>query len=128
MDQPPARKGWWDKFGNAFRGLRVGVQGHSSFFVHFFSTALVVATALAMGMTLVEWAILLVCVTAVLTAEMFNSALESLARAIDKSSNPHLRDALDVASAAVLVCAAGAAVVGALIFLRKLGTMMHWWG
>ena len=82
----------------------------------------VIAAALAMGMTLVEWAILLVCVTAVLTAEMFNSALESLARALDKSSNPHIRDALDIASAAVLVCAVGAAVVGALIFLRKLGT------
>lgn len=127
VDQPPQRSGWGKKFSNALRGLRVGIQGHSSFFVHFFSTALVIAAALAMGMSLVEWALLLVCVASVLTAEMFNSALESMARAFERHPDPHVGDALDIASAAVLVCSVGAAVVGALIFLNKLAQMLHWW-
>jgi diacylglycerol kinase len=122
------RKRWRDKFAHALHGLRVGVQGHSSFFVHFFSTALVIATALAMGMSLLEWAILFGCVAAVLTAEMFNSALESLSRALGLDPDPHIRDALDIASAAVLLSALGAALVGALIFLRRLAMMMGWGG
>lgn len=126
-DQSAPRKHWRDKFAHALHGLRVGVHGHSSFFVHFFSTALVIAAALAMGMEPLEWAILLGCVAAVLTAEMFNSAIESLARALEKSSDPHVRDALDIASSAVLLNAAGAAVVGLLIFLRRFAELMGWW-
>ena len=50
----------------------------------------------------VDWSILLLCIFGVLTAELFNSALESVARAIDTRHNPHLAAALDIASAAVL--------------------------
>src|SRR5262249_357562 len=42
---PPAKKQrkWQAKFRDAFRGLKLGVRGHSSFSVHFFFTALTVA-------------------------------------------------------------------------------------
>src|SRR5262249_37078383 len=39
------RRPWRRKFGDAYRGLKLGIRGHSSFFVHFFFTALVVAAA-----------------------------------------------------------------------------------
>ena len=64
----------------------------------------------------------------VLAAEMFNSALESLARAITDRPHPLVRDALDIASAAVLVTALGAAAVGLLIFLHRAGVLLGWWG
>ena len=67
-----------------------------------------------------EWLILLLCVVGIVTAEMFNSAIEHLARAITREENPEIRDALDVASAAVLIASAGAAVVGLAIFGREL--------
>lgn len=122
-----ARRRWRDKFLNALRGLRTGVQGHSSFFVHFFFTALVVAAALAMGMSVVEWAILLACVSLVLMAELFNSALETLVRSLDREPARALRDTLDIAAAAVLVAALGAALIGGLLFLRRLGILFDWW-
>ena len=63
--------------------------------------------------------------TIVLAAEMFNSALEAMARAIDTQYNRDLGDALDIASAAVLVCAVGAAAVGLIVFLHRLWFLLE---
>lgn len=53
----------------------------------------------------------------VLAVEMFNSSIEALARAVTEDFNPHIRDALDIASGAVFVAVLGAATVGLLILL-----------
>src|SRR4051794_40997040 len=80
LEEPPARprsrRPWRDKFRAAFRGVKLGVRGHSSFFVHFFFAALVLAAAVVLGCGLVQWCLLLGCIGLVLTAELFDSALE----------------------------------------------------
>jgi diacylglycerol kinase len=60
------------------------------------------------------------CITVVLTAEMFNSALESMAKAITGEIDPHLGNSLDIGSAAVLVASIGASGVGCAIFISHL--------
>ena len=60
--RPKGRRPWGDKFGDAFRGLKLGVRGHSSFFVHFFFAALVAAAALVFRCDLLEWCVLLGCI------------------------------------------------------------------
>jgi diacylglycerol kinase (ATP) len=62
---------------------------------------------------------LVLCITVVQAAELFNSALECLAKAIDTNHNPHIADALDLAGGAVLVTAIGAATVGAIVFVAR---------
>ena len=57
---------------------------------------------------------------------MFNSALEHLGRAIGDDYDPTLGTALDIGSAAVLTASIGAAVVGCVIFLHRLGVLMNW--
>lgn len=118
---------WAAKFRRAFRGVKLGVRGQSSFFVHFFAASLVVAAAMALDADRTEWLLLAACIAAVLTAEMFNSALERLAKAVDTRFNPNVRDALDTASGAVLIAALGAATIGAVIFLRLVGENLRWW-
>lgn len=118
---------WRNKLGHAFRGFKRGVRGQSSFFVHFFMAAAVVVTAFALGATLVEWCLLLLCIAAVLAAEMFNSALESLAHAIRREYNSDIGNALDIGSAAVLITALGAALVGTILFTNRLALLIGWW-
>ena len=43
--QTRPKRAWRAKFGDAMRGLKLGIRGHSSFFVHFFFSALVLAAA-----------------------------------------------------------------------------------
>jgi diacylglycerol kinase len=125
--KPISERPWLCKFRDAFRGVKAGVRGQSSFFVHFFLTAAVIVAAVVLRVDLIEWCILLACVAIVLTAEMFNSALESMAKAITGESDPHLGNSLDIGSGAVLVASIGAAVVGSIIFVNRLGIMLQWW-
>lgn len=118
---------WSSKFGHAFRGVKRGFRGHSSFFVHVFAAAAVMAAALTLGVSLLEGCILIGCVTAVFVAEMFNSAIEETVRGLTDEYREQLRDGLDIASAAVLIASLGAALIGAVIFLNRLGLLLGWW-
>lgn len=124
----PRPSGWYAKFGNAFRGLVLGIRGESSFQVHFFFAVAVLLAGLSLRLDdLRQWCLLLLCITLVLTAELFNSALERMARAISDRHDANLGAALDIGSAAVLTASVGAAVVGTIIFLARLGQLLGWW-
>jgi diacylglycerol kinase len=110
-------RSWIRKFSDAFRGGAVAVRGHSSFWVHLPCALLVAVAGIVWNLDAWEWGIVGLCVVLVLVAELFNTALEELAKAVAPAFNPHVRDALDVASAAVLVAAVGAVALGALVFL-----------
>ena len=114
------RRPWTRKFADAFRGLSRAVRSQSSFLVHILVAAAVVGVAAVLRVSPVEWCLLVGAIAAVVAAEVFNSAVEALARAFGPSRNPRIRDALDMASAAVLVAACGAVVVGCIVFGPRL--------
>ena len=114
------RRTWQRKFADAFRGCSRAFRSQSSFAVHVTVACIVVAAAASFRVTAVEWCLLSLAIGGVLTAEVFNTALESLARGPGSRRHPRLRDALDMASAAVLVAAATAAVVGVVVFGPRL--------
>jgi len=122
-----ASRSWFDKFADAFRGIGVGMRGQNSFGVHLAMAAAVVVMAGILRVSLVEWCLLILSIVSVLAAELFNSAIERLAREVDREHNPNVGAALDIASGAVLMAAIGAAAVGSLIFGYRLGVMLEWW-
>ncbi len=114
------RRPWREKFRAAFRGLKLGVRGHSSFAVHFFFSALVLVAAGIFLREAWEWCVLLGCIGMVLTAELVNSAIETLFRGLDETTKARTWPALDVAAGAVLLASITAAVIGSIVFLRHL--------
>jgi len=125
--RPKGRRPWGDKFGDACRGLKLGIRGHSSFFVHFFFAALVVAAALVFRCDLLEWCVLLGCIGLVLTAELVNSAIETLYHGLDDVAKLRTKPCLDIAAGAVLLASITAIVIGGLVFLNRLGAMVTSW-
>lgn len=126
-DSGPSQRSWAAKFGDAFHGVREEIRSQSSFRVHFTVAAAVILCAAMLRVEPLEWCILLLCIAGVFTAEMFNTALEALARAITDQPNRHIRVALDVASAAVLTASIGAAAIGLILFVHRLGCRLAWW-
>jgi diacylglycerol kinase len=120
---PPARS-WRTKFGVAFRGIKVGIRGQSSFFVHFFFAALALAAAIVLSCDSAEWCLLIGCIGFVLTAELFNSALETLFRGLDETAKQRVWPCLDIAAGGVLLAAIVAIIIGAIIFLPKLAAFL----
>jgi diacylglycerol kinase len=123
---PPERKKhrrWRDKFRVAFRGIKMGIRGHSSFAVHFFFTALVLAAGVILRCGVLEWCLLLGCIGLVLTVELFNSAVETLFRGLDEATQQRVWPCLDISAGAVLLASVTAAVIGTIVFVRQLAIL-----
>jgi len=116
LDQPSTLlRRWRLKFSNALRGIVVGIRNQNSYCIHFPAILFIVAIASWLRVSQGQWLALILCITLVFSAELFNSAIEHLARAITREENPEVRDALDVASGAVLAASIGAAIVGLVV-------------
>jgi diacylglycerol kinase len=122
--QPKGHRRWRDKFHEAFRGIKLGVRGHSSFSVHFFCAAAALAACVALDCRLWEWCAVLLCIGGVFTAELFNSAIETLFHGLDPDTTGRWNGSLDIAAGAVLTAGLFAALVGALVFGNRLAELM----
>lgn len=121
VPRPPSLVGRWVwKFACAFRGIAAGMRGQNSFYVHIPAAIVACGFAAWLQVSTTEWMILVLCIAIVLAAELFNSAIEHLARAVTQEVNPEIRNALDTASGAVLAASIGASVVGVMVLVN------HW--
>lgn len=118
--QTPSRRKWRERLRPACRGIKLGVRGHSRFFVHFFCTALVLAAAIVLRCDLVQWCLLIGCIGLVQITELLNNAIEALFRGLDEESQSRASSCLDIAAGAVLLASITAALIGGLIFLSRL--------
>jgi diacylglycerol kinase (ATP) len=117
-------RSWFTMFRDAFRGIREGVLGERAFAVHIPMAIAVIATAAFFNVTPTEWLVLVLCITLVITAELLNSALERMAKAVTQERNVHVGAALDIAAGAVLFASIGAVICGLVIFVPHA---MNWW-
>lgn len=116
----PPKRSWLGKFADAFRGLFHALTTEWSFAAHLPVAAAAVALAAWLGISPVEWCLVVLSIGGVVAAETFNTSVESLARALDSGPDQRIKDALDTASAAVLVAVGAAILVGLLIFGPRL--------
>ncbi len=117
---------WRRKFAYAFRGIARGMRGERSFPVHLAISAAVVAAAALLRCMLWEWCVLIIAIGGVLSAELFNSALERLANAITSDEHPDIRDALDIAAGAVFIASATSVVLGVAVLGLRAWAYVGW--
>ncbi len=115
---------WVRKFQLAGRGIRDGMEGQNSFFVHVPVAVLVLGLAFVLRCELWQWCTLVLCIGMVLSAELANSAVEELAKGLCTEHNPRVGRALDIASGAVLIASITAACVGIAIFASRLWALV----
>jgi diacylglycerol kinase len=128
-DEPRSRRHrrrWRDKFREAGRGIKLGIRGHSSFFVHFFFAALTLAAGVVLECNLYQWCLLIGCIGMVFTAELFNSAIETLFHGLDPETKGRLKGVLDITAGAVLMASLTALVIGTLLFGYQFLTLLGW--
>jgi diacylglycerol kinase (ATP) len=112
-------------FRNAAKGAWFVLRSQHNAWVHAAATAAVLGLGTFLHVTvrpftLAEWCALVIAIATVWVAETFNTGLEVLAEAITQERHPVLKVAKDVAAAAVLIAAIGAAIVGAILFVPPI--------
>jgi len=112
-------------FAYALQGVALLVRTQANARLHLLATVLVCAAGVYVGLSQAEWLWIVVAIVLVWSAEAFNTALEQLADALHPERHPGIGRAKDVAAAAVLIAALGAAVIGVLVFLPYVSYMGH---
>lgn len=95
--------------------LTFRTQRHMRF--HIYTVGVVVLLALFLGLGPREWLVLLFTVVLVLTAEMFNSAIEATVDLVHPGYHPLAKTAKDIAAGAVLITTTLSLVVGAVLII-----------
>ena len=107
-------------FGYAWKGIRCCVGKEQNLSFHLIATVVTVIAGFTFGISRTEWMIVLLCIGAVIAAELFNTAIEKLVDLVSPERHPIAGQVTDIAAGAVLVCAVAAAMVGLLIFTPYL--------
>ena len=107
-------------FRYAWQGIRQCVGREQNLSFHLIVTVLVIGAGFAFGITPGEWTAICLCIGLVVSAELFNTAIERLVDLVSPQRHPLAGQVKDIAAGAVLVCALAAIAVGLIIFVPYL--------
>lgn len=106
---------WPSSFHHAWDGLWYVVRTQRNARIHLMALVLAVGLGMVVGLSRLEWVILVLVIGVVLVAEWFNTAIEATIDLITIQHHPLAKAAKDTAAAGVLVTALVAVVVGILM-------------
>lgn len=100
----------------AWRGIKALPGSGSNFVIHLVAAILVIGAGFFFNLSSGEWWAVILCITIVLAAEAFNTAIELLVDMVQPDHDPRAGRIKDIAAGAVLITAMGAAAIGIMIF------------
>ena len=104
----------------ALAGLQIAWRSERSFRFQLFALTVVVLGCAFVGLEPAWWAIVLLTSALVISAELFNTALEHLADHLHPEIHPQIRIVKDCAAAAVLIASCAAIAVGIALILHLM--------
>ena len=87
---------------------------------HLVIALLVIVLSFVLQISFIEWCIIIVCIAMVISAELFNSAIEKWVDVVSPERNKKAGDIKDISAAAVLILAIMAVIIGCIIFGKQL--------
>jgi diacylglycerol kinase (ATP) len=116
---------WLRSANFAIEGILHAAKTQRHLRYHFFTAVAVLFFSYALGVSRTEFLIISLSVIAVLLAEMFNTAVESIVDIISPEHSEKARIAKDIAAGAVLITAFGVAVIGYIILFPYLRDVFY---
>lgn len=110
-----------NSFKFAFKGL-AGIWKEANTKIHLFATVCVIAAGYVLEIDKNDWFWIIICISSVLAAEGFNTAIERLTDLVSPDYHPLAGQTKDIAAAAVLITSIGASIIGLSIFVPALFT------
>ena len=106
-----------NSFKFAIAGLKYAFSTQVNMWIHLGLSVTAVLLALYLKLERIEWLILILTITLVFTAELFNTALESVTDLMVVKYHRKAKNGKDTAAGAVLSTAVGALIIGLVLFL-----------
>jgi diacylglycerol kinase (ATP) len=102
-------------FGHAFRGWWHVLLTQHNAWIHSVVATVIISMGLWLGLPPRDWAVIVLTIAMVFTAEFINTAIEAVVDLASPVHHPLAKVGKDVGAGAVLVAALAAALVGLLI-------------
>lgn len=102
-------------FKHAFAGWWFVIRTQRNAWIHALASVLVFLVSVWLQLNRLEWALIIVAVAMVWTAEFFNTALEVVVDLATREQHPLAKVSKDVGAAAVLIASLNAAVIGVIV-------------
>ncbi|MDO4765400.1 MAG: diacylglycerol kinase family protein [Eubacteriales bacterium] len=109
-----------ESFRYAISGIYFAFREERNFKVHSILAILAIFLATILQCNLTEWIIIILCIGIVMSAEIFNTAIENTMDWLDPQYNKYVKKVKDLAAGGVLVVSIAVAIVGLLIFVPKV--------
>ncbi|MDP2709306.1 MAG: diacylglycerol kinase [bacterium] len=104
-------------FGYAFKGLFKTFNEEQNLRIQAVVGLLMIILGINFKISGLEWAVLVLAICLVLTAEITNSAVERVTDVLKPRINSYVKEIKDIMAAAVLLASIAAAAIGLIIFL-----------
>ncbi len=117
----------WRAFSCAMAGILYALRTQRNFKVHFTFAVLAIALGLLLQIPQWSWLAVVVCIFAVFSLEVMNTAVESIVDMVSPEWNELAMRAKDCAAGSVYVAAIGSLVVAAIVYLPPLISMVSQW-
>jgi len=114
-------------FRHAFLGWWYVIRTQRNAWIHAVISTVVILGALWLHLELLEWAILLLTIALVWTAEFINTALEAVVDLASPEQHPLAKVGKDVGAAAVLIAALTSILVGLLVLGPPIWHKINTW-
>ncbi len=112
----PQRAKFFGSFIHAWNGMIYAFQTQRNARVHVALALVALTLGVALHLSAMEFAVIILAIVAVIAAEMINTVAEAIVDLVTDTYHPLAKIAKDVAAGAVLWSAIGAVVVGIVIF------------
>lgn len=107
-------------FGYAFSGLFTAIRQERNLKIHLCFIILVTIVGAILKLSKAEWIICILLFGLVVSAELINTAIETVVDLASPEIHNLAKQAKDIASSAVLVLAITSVIIGIIIFLPKI--------
>jgi len=101
----------------AFKGIWKVISRETNMKIDLLIAGIVIAVGFVLPLSSTEWLFIIFAIGMVLSAEVFNTAIEYTCNMIERRYNKNIGIIKDISAGAVLICAITAAVIGIMIFL-----------
>ena len=107
-------------FSYAFNGLKIALKEEHNARIHVIAALCVVALSIFFNINIYEWIAVIFAIGLVFVMELINSAIENTADFISLEKDETIKKIKDLSSAAVLISATVALIIGLIIFVPKV--------
>lgn len=112
-------------FGYAISGIIQAIKSERNLKFDFIVAIIVVILGIVCKISILEWIVCTIVIGIVISAELLNTAIETVVDLCTRQKHPLAKKAKDVAAGGVLVVAISSAIVGGLIFIPKILNLIN---